>query len=115
MKMEELWRGMEELYKNFWRNLLNVVNNCVLFFRHANNINKIYRYTFNLCFKKCSISILINSNWKVNRIQCENTGNKPWINETIKLMKVAYLHQFQKQPRISDFVNSKPSAFRSKK
>ena len=64
---------------------------------------------------KCSISIIINSNWKVNRIQCENTGNKSWINKKSRLMKVAYLHQFQKQLRTSDFVKSKPSASRSKK
>ena len=54
--------------------------------------------------KKGSISILINSNWKVNQIQCENTGSKTWINKKSRLMKVAYLHQFQKQLRISDFV-----------
>ena len=62
-------------------------------------INKLLTYTS----KKCSINIM-NSNWKVlHRIQCENTGNKPWINKKIKLMTVAYLHQFQKHLKFSDF------------
>ena len=65
--------------------------------------------------KKCSINILMHSNWIIlYRIQCENTGNKPCTSKKIKLMKVACLHQFQKQLKISDLVNSKYSTSRSK-
>ena len=87
---------------------------CYFSFRHT-NIIKIYRYAFDLYLKKCSISILINSYWKVHRIQCENTSNKSWINTKSKLRKITYLHQFQKQQRISDLENSIHSASRSKK